>query len=145
MIDINHVETDNILNNLKLFFITECVHKAYATAIYRCRAIAKIVRKEMKTNVQDNVIKRIVSEGLEEIIPRNTQKTEVTDVHRSTIAKFRTKSEQVLGRRIPHSRNPFKRIPSVEIIMRHIFCTSSDSTSDCATCNVLFLMSHIPI
>jgi hypothetical protein len=145
MMDINHVEADNILNNLRLFFITECVHKAWVTAMYRCRAIAKIVRNEINTKIQDNVSNVFNKDSVEEIMSRNIQKNELMAVHRSTRAKFRTKTEQVLGSCIPNSRKPFKRIPSVEIIIRHISCTSSDFTSDCASCNVSFLRSHISI
>ena len=142
MTDINHIEADNMINDLTLFFITECVHKAWVIAIYRWRAIAKIVKKEMNAKIQDNVIKMISKDSAEEIISRTTQKNELIAVHRSTMAKFRTKIEQGLGRRIPNSKKPFKSTPIVETIIRHISCTSSFAL-DCTGCNVMFLMSHI--
>lgn len=143
MIDINHVVADSIFNKLKFVFITECVHKACATAMYRYTAIAKIVKNEINTNIHDNVSK-IVTECLEEILRRNIHKNEIIDVHRSATAKLRTKAEQLLGIRTPRSRKPFKRTPSDEIIIRHIFCASSDFTLNCTSWSVpFFRLLHI--
>ena len=65
----------------KLFGMKERVHKAYATAIYRCKAMAKIVKKDIYTNNQDKVSKTSTTEGLEEMFKRNTHKNEMKDVH----------------------------------------------------------------